>query len=107
MPPNFSCFPMSTANAQVPLLRPGKVSRIESIIDYTFQKPEKAFLWEALQVITPTQTYVAGRYVKEANKKLAIIGDAIMAVVLAEYSFAGMDSLSSESILFLYMFFVS
>jgi hypothetical protein len=89
---------MSSSNVQVPLLRPEQVSRIESILDYKFQKPEKAFLWEALQVITPILTYVAGRYVKGGNKKPAIIGDSVMHTVLAEYWISDKDSILRESI---------
>jgi len=87
---------MSILNAWNPVLRTEQISRIEGIIDYKFQKSERAYLWEALQVITPVMTHVAGRYVKEGNKKLAIIGDAVMANTLAEYWYSNDNSILGD-----------
>jgi hypothetical protein len=94
---NIEHFSMPTPDAELPLLKLEQIVRVESIIDYTFQKTERAYLWEALQVITPDRASVVGRSLKGGNKKLAIIGDAIMAVVLAEYWFSNNDSISGES----------
>jgi hypothetical protein len=95
--PDIEHFSMSPPDAEVTSLKLEQISRVESIIDYRFEKTERAYLWEALQVITPDRASVVGRSVKGGNKKLAIIGDAIMAVVLAEYWFSKKNSISGES----------
>lgn len=87
---------MSTSSLQVPILRPEQITRIEDIINYKFQKHGEAYLWEALQVISPVLGYCAGRFVKAGNKKLAIMGDAAMSLVLAEYWFGDRLSILGE-----------
>ncbi|CAD0097549.1 unnamed protein product [Aureobasidium mustum] len=78
------------------MLKQKQINRIEVIIDYQFQNTEKAFLWEALQMTTPTQPSFDGRSTKGGNKKFAILGDAVMAVVVAEHWFSKKDSLTAN-----------
>ncbi|THV98023.1 hypothetical protein D6D27_01789 [Aureobasidium pullulans] len=69
-----------------------QLNQVETIIAYRFSKPDKAYLKEALRTFKDDQSPVAGHRAKDGNRKLAIIGDAIMAVVVAEYWYSDKDS---------------
>jgi hypothetical protein len=60
-----------------------KLERAEAIIGYHPQKPEKYYLWEALQVAGSGHTRISGRSAYDGNKRLAIVGDSAMALALA------------------------
>lgn len=74
-----------------------QLNQVETIIDYRFSKPDKAYLKEALRTFKDDQSPVAGHRAKDGNRKLAIIGDAIMAVVVAEYWYSDKDSSIRQS----------
>jgi len=93
---------MIVPDDELPLLRPEQIARLEAIIKYRFRDHDNAFLCEALQIIAPSQTRITrinGRKFTGDNQKLAIIGDAVMAVVVAEYWFSDKNSIRG---LFLY-----
>lgn len=60
-----------------------KLERAEAIIGYHPQKPEKYYLWEALQVAGSGHTRISGRSAYNGNKRLAIVDDSAMALALA------------------------
>lgn len=63
----------------------GKVTRTEAILHYKTQKPEKAYIWEALQVAGSGHNMIGGRNVPVGNKRLALPGDAVMPVPMIEH----------------------
>ncbi|CAD0096693.1 unnamed protein product, partial [Aureobasidium vineae] len=85
----------------LPKLKAEQIARVEGIIKYRFQDHENAYLWEALQMVAPSQrsvTSINGRVFTGNNHKLAIIGDAVMAIVIAEYWFSHKYSVLGLSI---------
>lgn len=82
------------------MLKSDQVDRVERIIKYRFQDHENAYLWEALQYVAPSQpsvTSINGRFFTGNDLKLAIIGDVVMAVAVAEYWFSMKDSVPGQS----------
>lgn len=59
-----------------------KVGGIEAIIGYTFDDPLK--LWEALQAAGSGICSAGDRRFADGNKRLAVVGDAILRLVLVE-----------------------
>lgn len=91
---------MATLDGAVPVLKAEQIDRVERIINYHFQDHENAYLWEALQYMAPSQpsvTSINGRFFTGNNLKLAIIGDVVMAVAVAEYWFSIKDSVPGQS----------
>lgn len=60
----------------------GKVTRTEAGLHYKTRKPEKAYIWEALQVAGSGHNMIGGRNVPVGNKRLALLGDAVMPVTM-------------------------
>ncbi|KAG9667354.1 hypothetical protein KCU99_g8977, partial [Aureobasidium melanogenum] len=90
---------MATLDGAVPVLKAEQIDRVERIINYHFQDHENAYLWEALQYMAPSQpsvTSINGRFFTGNNLKLAIIGDVVMAVAVAEYWFSIKDSVPGD-----------
>ncbi|KAH0360882.1 hypothetical protein KCU65_g9081, partial [Aureobasidium melanogenum] len=90
---------MATPGGKVPVLKADQIDRVERIINYRFQDHENAYLWEALQYVAPSQpsvTSINGRFFTGNNLKLAIIGDVVMAVAVAEYWFSIKDSVPGD-----------
>ncbi|KAH0335143.1 hypothetical protein KCU81_g9184, partial [Aureobasidium melanogenum] len=90
---------MASSGGEVPVLKSDQVDRVERIIKYRFQDHENAYLWEALQYVAPSQpsvTSINGRFFTSNNLKLAIIGDVVMAVAVAEYWFSMKDSVAGD-----------
>ena len=54
----------------------------EAIIQYKFTN--STLLWEALQCSGNRELLIAGRQLIEGNKRLAILGDAVLELILAE-----------------------
>jgi ribonuclease III len=59
-----------------------KMQACEEIIGYTFI--DKNRLWEALQMQGSGVTRIGDRRVLEGNKSIAIVGDAVLSLVLSE-----------------------
>ena len=79
-PPNFPQRPLVTVMAEERMLH--KTGRVETIIGYSFTDP--LILWEALQA-TGSGIYSAGnRRFPEGNKRLSMLGNAVLKLVLVE-----------------------
>ncbi|KAG9586215.1 hypothetical protein KCU77_g9215, partial [Aureobasidium melanogenum] len=90
---------MVTLVGEVPVLKAEQIDRVERIINYRFRDHENAYLWEALQYVAPSQpsvTSINGRFFTGNNLKLAIMGDVVMAVAVAEYWFSMKDSVPGD-----------
>ncbi|KAG9584917.1 hypothetical protein KCU77_g12007, partial [Aureobasidium melanogenum] len=90
---------MATSGGEVPVVKAEQIDRVERIINYRFQDHENAYLWEALQYMAPSQpsvTSINGRFFTGNNLKLAIIGDVVMAVAVAEYWFSITNSVPGD-----------
>ena len=57
-----------------------KLKKCQDIIQYRFSDPN--LLWEALQARGSNVQYLNGRSLKEGNQQLALIGDAVLKLVL-------------------------
>lgn len=91
---------MAISGGKIPTLKADQINRVKSIINYHFQDHASAYLWEALQTMAPCQpviTSINGRHFTGNNLKLAIIGDVVMAVAIAEYWFSQKDSVPGQS----------
>ena len=66
------------------------VQGVEAIIDYHFIEP--LILWEALQATGNGISSVGTRSFADGNKRLALVGDAILKVALLEEWYAGTES---------------
>ncbi|KAF2137433.1 uncharacterized protein K452DRAFT_278680 [Aplosporella prunicola CBS 121167] len=53
---------------------------IETIVGYRFKNPN--YLWEALQAHGSHVTKIDGRFIGEGNKRLALVGDSVLRLVL-------------------------
>jgi hypothetical protein len=73
-----------------------KLERAEDIIAYHPKKPEEYYLWEALQVAGSGQNRINGRSAYDGNKRLAIVGDAAMALALTRPWYEKNDTLGSS-----------
>lgn len=62
---------------------------VEGVIGYQFNHPD--ILWEALQAAGSGVHFIGGRLMTDGNKRLALLGDAIINVALIEDWYAGMD----------------
>ena len=62
----------------------------EAIIDYRFN--DESLLWEALQSMGSGASQIRNREMSEGNKRLAVVGDAILRLVVVEewYRTAGL-----------------
>ncbi|KAL8769521.1 MAG: hypothetical protein Q9209_004582 [Squamulea sp. 1 TL-2023] len=58
------------------------VAGVEAIIGYTFN--DKFLLWEALQAAGSNVSIAGTRTITDGNKRLAVVGDKILELVLAE-----------------------
>jgi ribonuclease-3 len=72
-----------------------KFERAQAIIAYHPKKSEAYYLWEALQVAGSGQNRISGRSMYDGNKRLAILGDAAMALALARPWYGNDDTLGS------------
>lgn len=63
---------------------------VESIIDYYFTDP--LFLWEALQAAGSSNTSAGTRWFPDGNKRLAVLGDTILQLVLVKDWYDGTDA---------------
>lgn len=64
-----------------------RIHAVETLVRYRFHNP--ALLWEALQGPMVMVDIAGNRVPKDGNKRLAIIGDAAMQLVLAETWYPG------------------
>ena len=67
----------------------GKIQGVEETIGYEFNN--RSILWEALQAAGSGVTAVDGRPLMDGNKRLALLGDAIIDVALIEQWYAGLE----------------
>jgi hypothetical protein len=72
-----------------------KLERAEDIIAYHPKKSEEFYSWEALQVAGSGQIRINGRSAYDGNKRLAIVGDAAMALALTRPWYEKNDTLGS------------
>ena len=61
----------------------------EAVIDYNFNDPN--LLWEALQEAGSTVLSIAGRRIQNGNKRLAVVGDIVLDLVLANDWYQGTE----------------
>ena len=73
-----------------------KLERAEAIVGYCPQKPQDYYIWEALQVAGSGQSRISGRSTFDGNKRLAIVGDAAMALALARPWYEKDEALGSS-----------
>ncbi len=66
-----------------------KIQGVEDTILYYFNNSD--ILWEALQAAGSGVTSIGGRPLMDGNKRLAILGDAVLNVALIEEWYAGME----------------
>ena len=66
----------------------GKIQGVENAINYQFN--DHALVWEALQAAGSGVTSINGRPLTDGNKRLALLGDAIMNVALVEDWYEGL-----------------
>ena len=66
------------------------VQGVEATIDYHFTEPQ--ILWEALQATGNGISFGGTRSFADGNKRLALVGDAILKVALLEEWYAGIES---------------
>ena len=64
-----------------------KIQGVENAIGYQFD--DQAVLWEALQAAGSGVTSINGRPLTDGNKRLALLGDAIVNVALIEDWYEG------------------
>jgi ribonuclease-3 len=72
-----------------------KLERLENIIGYHPQMPQAQYLFEALQVAGSGHNRIGGRPVSDGGKRLAIGGDAAMALALTRPWYEQDDTLGS------------
>lgn len=70
-----------------------KVEAVEAIIGYHFEDPP--ILWEALQAAGSGVQSAGTRRFAEGNKRLAVLGDAILGVALMDDWYATNESRGS------------
>ena len=63
---------------------------VQDIIGYQFT--ERLILWEAMQAAGSTVRFAGGRELVDGNKRLAVIGDTVLQLVLAETWYGGSTS---------------
>ena len=63
------------------------VNGVESIIGYVFH--DRFLLWEALQAAGSPVVHAGGRSFRNGNKRLAVLGDTVLQLVLVEQWYAG------------------
>ncbi len=66
-----------------------KIQGVEDTILYYFNNSD--ILWEALQAAGSGVTSVGGRPLMDGNRRLAILGDAVLNVALIKEWYAGME----------------
>jgi ribonuclease III len=59
-----------------------KMQTCEEIIGYTFSNKNR--LWEALQMAGSGVTRIGDKSILEGNKSIAIVGDAVLSLILSE-----------------------
>lgn len=69
-----------------------KIARVEIILGYTFN--DKYIIWEALQVRGSGVTRSGSRAITDGSKRLAIVGDRLLALHMAEDWYASGDTKS-------------
>lgn len=69
------------------LLKDTSLAAVEDIIGHKFGDSSK--LWEALQAKGSPVSYINGRHILEGNKRLALIGDAVLRLALSSKWYAG------------------
>ncbi|KAL9070902.1 MAG: hypothetical protein Q9161_004544 [Pseudevernia consocians] len=60
---------------------------VQDIIGYRFK--ERLILWEAMQAAGSNVRYAGDREIMDGNKRLAVIGDTVLQLVLAEQWYNG------------------
>ena len=65
------------------------VQGVEEAIAYQFNDP--TILWEALQAAGSSVFIINGRRLIDGNKRLALLGDAILKVALVEDWYSGVE----------------
>lgn len=60
---------------------------VQDIIGYQFR--EQLILWEAMQAAGSNVRFAGGREFVDGNKRLAVIGDTVLQLVLAEQWYSG------------------
>lgn len=63
------------------------VNGAQSIIGYAFR--DRFLLWEALQSAGSPVLLAGGRNIPNGNKRLAVLGDTVLQLVLVEQWYAG------------------
>lgn len=75
-----------------------KVQQCEAIVGYTFNDPH--LCWEALQVAGSGVTWTGVRHIgTDGNKRLAILGDFVIAVALSRDWYPNGGSKGASSLL--------
>lgn len=57
-----------------------KIARAEAVIDYSFQ--DANIVWEALQAPGSGVVRSGTRSIRDGNKRLAIVGDAVLKLII-------------------------
>ena len=65
------------------------VQGTEAVLDYTFNNPN--LLWEALQEAGSNVLSIGGRRIQNGNKRLAVFGDIVLDLVLANDWYQGIE----------------
>lgn len=60
--------------------RTNKLNAAEATLGHRFSNPD--LLWEALQAAGSPNMFVGGKYLREGNKSLAGVGNAVMSLIL-------------------------
>lgn len=75
-----------------------KIEGVQDIIDYTFGNP--LLLWEALQAAGSPVYSIGQRRLFDGNKRLAVLGDIVLDLALAEPWYQGTEPRGEHSALF-------
>lgn len=67
-----------------------KIQGAQAVIGYTFKKP--FLLWEALQAAGSPVLRIGNRNLLDGNKRLAILGDRVLELALADDWYEGIEA---------------
>ncbi len=72
------------------------VNGAQEVIKYTFSDP--LILWEALQATGSPVHSIGGRRLLDGNKRLAILGDRVLELALAEGWYEGTEARGTRDV---------
>lgn len=72
-----------------------RIHGIEDVIGYHFTNP--LLIWEALQAPGSNVVAIGGRRLADGNKRLAVLGDTVLQLAVAEDWFRGDESKGMKS----------